>query len=484
MKIKLIAPAGKTRAFLDWQDPIGMRSHRRMAAPLSLPILAGLTPSDIEIEIIDEYIEPIDFDDKVDLVGITFMTYIAPRAYKIATEFRKRGIPVILGGIHVSMLPDEALQYADSICIGEAEELWPGIIDDFKKQQLKKTYIASRQFDLTKSCIPKWNLLKHNFYNFHMLQTSRGCPFDCDFCCVKAFFGGGYRVKETPFILKEIELLKEIDSQKAFFINDDNILGNISFARKLFNEFTKLNIRWFCQSSINLYKFPDLIELMYKSGCRSVFIGFESISQKSIDLMNKERSNSVDEYNNAIKTIQSYGISVFGSFILGGDGDDNTIFEKTVSFINNSDIVFSLINILTPPPKTRLYDRLNGEKRIVERDWSKYDGTNVCFKPLNMSIKELEDGYRYVLKSIYAYNSIIKRLDNVWKEGLLLKNKSLISDLFSSKEKLFLVLKTIFDTDVDRKNFLWKNLYKSYNHKTVALSPLLMALSFHDFANF
>jgi len=478
MKIKLIAPREKYEGLLNWHDPLGMRKNKGWALPLALPTLAALTPPDINVSIVDENVEPIDFEEKIDLVGISFMTPAATRAYEIADEFRKRGICVVLGGIHVSMLPEEGAKHADSVVIGEAEDIWSDLINDFKNGRLKNVYRCDTQADLNKSPIPRWDLGKATLYNFHMLQISRGCPFDCDFCSVKVFLGEGVRYKPIGNIIKELEFLKKLDTKKIIFFADDNILGDIEHLKDLLNSIMPLNIRWFCQASINLAQHSKLLEAMYKSGCRQVFIGFESLSQESLDLMNKGRTNRVNEYVAAVDKIHSYGISVFGSFMLGNDGDDKEIFSRTIEFINKSNIVFSLINIITPPPGTRLYKKLQEENRISTYDWEKYTGEWVCFQPKKMSAEELQQKYYITLQNIYSYDAILKRLNVLWGRGLLIKRGNDILNKFA-KERLYLSIRGILDNDRARRKFILRSLW---NPKTTALSPLLMAMSFHDFA--
>lgn len=477
IKIKLIAPAESNQHLLNWRDPLGIRKNKGWAIPLALPTLAALTPADTEVSIIDENVE-IDYQEPADLVGISFMTPLAKRAYQIADNYRKNGSTVVLGGVHVSMLPEEGLSHADAIVVGEAEESWPDLINDYRSKKLRKIYESSKQTDLSNLLVPRWDLCKINHYNFHMLQFSRGCLFDCDFCSVKAFFGKGVRYKPIENVLKELEALKKIDDKKVIFFADDNIICDICYIKKLLQVILPMKIRWFCQASINLANHSELLNLMYKSGCRQVFIGFESLSQESLNLMNKGAVNKVDAFISSVEKIQSYGISVFSSFVLGNDSDDKDIFEKTATFIEKSNIAFSLINVITPLPGTRLYRKLYESHRLISDNWENYNGKTVCFKPSKMTADELQEGYVSVLKKIYSYKKVYIRLHKLWQKGLLLRKKNYFLDLLN-QEKVYLFIASLFDKNVERKRFLLKSVF---NKKNPALSPILMALSFHDFA--
>ncbi|MCM8781233.1 MAG: B12-binding domain-containing radical SAM protein, partial [Candidatus Omnitrophica bacterium] len=291
MKIKLIAPARKPEwgeSFWDLKTLCKLTGRKAGGAPLALPTLAALTPSDVEVVLTDENVEPINFDEKVDLVGITGITCVIPRSYEIADEFKKRGVPVVMGGIHVSMLPEEAIRHCDSVVIGEAEEIWEQVVRDAQKGNLQKFYRAPRFPDLTNSPIPRWDLLKNDKYCYFTIQTGRGCPYDCDFCSVKVFNGRGYRHKTIDSVIEEIKTLQKIDYKKLIFFTDDNLLASPKYSEELMQRLIPLKIKtWWCQSSVNRLKDDRLLDLMYRAGCRVIFVGLESVSQKNLDVMNK-----------------------------------------------------------------------------------------------------------------------------------------------------------------------------------------------------
>ena len=412
MKLLLIAPYDRSiRTFLDY-DLIIQKSGVKIKAniaPLSLPTLAALTPENIDIHLVDEQVDTIDFNEDVDLVGITFMTYIAPRAYEIADVFRKRNIKVILGGIHATMLPEEAIKHADSVVIGEAENIWSQVVKDFQNHNLKPFYKSETPPDLANSPIPRWDLLRKGAYLNYSLQTTRGCPQDCDFCSVKAFAGKTYRHKPVENVIKEIICLKKITNSNRFVFNDDNIIANKTYATELFEALIPLKIKWTSQASVAIARDNELLSLAAKSGLTHIFIGIESISEKSLKSVNKG-INKVAEYKNIIQKIQSYGIQVFGSFILGLDADDENTPQRILDFSIENKLLCVMVSVLTPYPGTRLFNRMLDEKRIIHQDWGKYTNNEVCYQPKLYSVDSLQEKYIQLYKDLYSAPNIIKRI--------------------------------------------------------------------------
>jgi len=474
MRIKLIVPARKAEWGVDfWRfKAIGeLVGKKALLAPLALPTLAALTPQDVEVILTDENVERIDFDSEVDLVGITFMTSLAPRAYEIADEFRARGIKVVLGGIHASMLPEEAAQHADSVVIGEAEETWPQLIRDFKKHRLQKFYKASSFPDLDRP-IPRWDLLKSKSYLCNMLQVGRGCPNNCDFCSVTAFNGRKYRHKPLEKVVKEIQTLQEIDKDKIIFFADDNFLSIPAYSKALLKLLIPLRIKWWCQASVNRLRDDGLLKLLHDSGCEAIFVGFESVSQATLDLMNKGAVNKVEEYIQILGKVKSRGIVVFGSFIFGSDIEGEDAFERTAKFIADAGIPLAMINILTPCPGTPLYERLEKEGRILHKDWWKYNAEFTCFNP-KMDLETLEQGRRWVLQQIYSYEALYQRFTEVWANG------GVVEDYLGKKEEFLLLFKTLLSRDINRTSFVLKGLWKQ---RSTSLGLLALGMNFHDYA--
>ena len=481
MKIKLIFPKGQYHNFWDPRTSVLLSGKRYSSIPLSLPTLAALCPVHDEVEIIDENIDDIDFERPADLVAISFFTAFAVRAYEIADEFRRRGVKVVLGGIHASALPDEGLAHADSVMIGEAEDVWPQIVEDCRNNKLKSKYQSAEKPDLQKLVIPRWDLLDVKKYNFFTIQSTRGCPFNCEFCSVSNFFGRGFRTKPIDNVIQEIKYLKKLVGNKTIVFADDNFIGNPKYAKELIIKLIENGINnWWCQASINLSNEDELLNLMAKSGCKQVFIGFESLSEESLTLMNK-KVNLAHDFLKSVSKIHSYGISVFGSFIVGYDGDGKDVFKKTVDFINTSKIAFALVGLLVPFPDTPLYKRLEKEERLVCRDWDKYNGEHVCFLPKKMDAEELEEGHRWVLKNIYSYNSLYNRLDNLWDRGVLIKKDGMGPLKNISLKKLAVISKALFNKDFredkNRVKFLLRSIFHKNNPRFFSI---FSAIDFHD----
>lgn len=375
-----------------------------LAPPLGLLTLAGLTPSDIDVFLVDERIEPIDFDIDVDLVGISALTADAPRAYRISEKFKKRGVKVVLGGMHVSALPEEALMYSDSVVVGEAEELWPHLLEDFKKKALKEIYFPDNYPNLSLVPWARRELLKHDVKYVDMVQTTRGCPYNCNFCSVSSILGRKIRTRPVKNVVQEIKKLKS----KLIFIVDDNILANPPYAKKLFQALRPLKKKWIAQASSNFLNRERLLNIASKAGCKGVFIGLESISPSNLKAMNKMH-NVVSKYKEVIKKVHDFGIGVVGSFMFGLDEDTPSCFNRTLEFAKKAKIDLASFSILTPYPGTRLYHQMIKEGRIIEKDWTKYDSAHPVFNPKRMSPEKLQQGLNWIYKEFYQLNNIFNR---------------------------------------------------------------------------
>lgn len=402
MKLALISP--------ELQDSCYSFSKKEVRSfwfpRLSLTTLAAHTPRDIEVRIIDEGVEKIDFDMDVDLVGISAMTFLSPRAYEISDIFRKRGVKVVLGGIHPTAMPEEAKEHADAVVIGEAEEIWLTLLDDFKKGKLKPFYKMDNLPSLDGLPPQRLELLKPGAYmTNNCLQASRGCPYGCDFCSVTNFFGNTFRLRPVKDVVEEIAAL---DGKFVVFV-DDNIAGNKAYARELFKALIPLKKQWGSQASITLARDPELLELAAKSGCTSLFVGIESVSQETLASANKS-FNKVSDYEKSIKMFHDHGILINAGMIFGFDNDDETVFERTVDFLQRNRVGLVLFSILTPFPGTGFYKRLESEGRIIDKNWSHYDGRNVVFKPKNLSPEALQDGFHWAYHKFYSIPSILNRI--------------------------------------------------------------------------
>ena len=399
MKIKIICPR--------WPEGSLWRHFIFRFPYLSLTTLAALTPEDVEVTIEDENVQEINFLDQPDLVAVSIITPLANRGYAIADQFRKISIPVVIGGFHATWMAEEAGQHADAVALGEAEMVWFQVIEDFKKRSLQKFYKAEGRSDLQNLPIPRRNLLPKRAYFFtNTMQISRGCPFQCDFCSVTAFFGHTCRLRPLEEVRKELELL--LQKTNFIFFVDDNIIGNPAYARELFSLLKEYRVKWLSHASINIAESEDLLEKAGESGCYGLFIGFESLSQKTLQ-SHRKTANRADRYRELIKKIHDQGIGVEGSFIFGSDEDDPSVFHQVVEFCEETKIDAAVFAILTPYPGTRLYEQYTREDRILSRNWDLYDMNHVVYKPRGMSIDQLQEGHDWANQRFYSYPSMLKR---------------------------------------------------------------------------
>jgi radical SAM superfamily enzyme YgiQ (UPF0313 family) len=399
LKIKLISPKMSLR-------PMDSEFKRLMSPSLSLVTLAALTPKAHIVYIEDENLKPINFSDNPDFVGITVSVDTAFRAFEIAKIYRDKGVKVIFGGIHASSNPEAVSEHCDSVCIGEAEELWPSILEDFSTGQLKPRYFYSGTTDLRKVPLPAWSLISKKDYLYNnVIVTSRGCPFECEFCYNSSdYTNKRYRYRPIERVIEEI---KALDKKRIMFI-DDNLLGNLNWTNELIENLRPLKLFWHAAVSANIVKYPDLVKRMSDSGCKSLFIGFESLNKESIQSIRKTQ-NIVNEYNTLIKLLHNSGIMVNASLVFGFDHDTKKTFDQTLEWLVSNKIETMTAHILTPYPGTKLYDRLIKENRIIDYDLRKYNTSNVVFLPKNMTPDELKDGYLKIYKDFYSLKNIIKR---------------------------------------------------------------------------
>lgn len=387
--------------------------------PLNLGYLAALTPDGWDIEIIDENSRRLDFDNdwKADLVALTSTTCNTPRAYEIANYFRDKGIKTVMGGIHASMLPDEALGFVDAVVVGEADKVWKELIEDFNSGCLKKIYEGVNG-PLDKMVWPRRDLYSKNYkIKVGVMQTARGCPMNCDFCSVSAFNGCIYRQRPIKDVLDEIE---SIGSKIIFFI-DDNILGHGKLAERRAIELFKgiadrrLNIRWASQASINFADNDEVLEWAQKSGCFALFVGFESLNVETLKRMHKTRNlqEGTARYKEIIKRFHSHGIGIVGSFVFGYDEDNADTFKNVKNFIFDSKLDGSQFSFLTPLPGTKLYERVKDTDRLIyknyPKDWIHYDVGTVVLKPQNMTPEQLRDEVLNLYRETASTSMSIKR---------------------------------------------------------------------------
>ena len=425
MRVTLVSPGRQRKK----PGIIGKAFH---VPPLSLGVLASLTPPDVELNLIDENLRDIDYDDVPDLVGITCLTAVAPRVYEISRNFRERGAKVVLGGMHPSAMPLEAQQHADSVVVGEAEGVWPRILTDFQANSLQRFY-KGKPPEPGQIATPSRQIFEgQGYYVKGTVQTSRGCPYGCDFCSVQRFFGNKFRFRSVPAVVDEIRAL----AVKFIAFVDDNIAGSHAYARELFTAITPLKVKWICQAPINIGKDPELLRLMYRAGCRGVFIGFESIAPESLKEVGKS-VNIAGKFKEYIKRIHDAGISVEGAFIFGFDNDNRDVFKRTMDFIVNAKIDFAQFAILTPFPGTNLAARLKKEDRITTYDWNKYDIAHAVYRPAQMTATQLEEGRMWAEQEFYSVKRTIGRMFNLGKRVRYLIPMAILNASYRSHIKSY-----------------------------------------------
>jgi len=386
------APSRKTKAF-------------RFSMLPSLSAAAAMPPY-VQTRIVDEDVEPIDFGIDADVIGISFMTYNAPRAYAIADEFRARGKAVIFGGCHPTFLPEEAKEHADAVCIGEAEPNVPAMMADFVAGRLQPFYDRGPA-DLKGLRIPDRSLIRQSAYiTPYAIQATRGCRYRCKFCSVAAFHRYHFRTRPIDEVIAELRLL----GRNVIFI-DDNLVADRDYAKELFARMIPLGKRWGSQGSIDMASDDELLRLARASGCRGMFIGLESLSQENLRGCNKHFCLAKD-YVRAIAKIHAAGIGVYAGIVFGMDGDTPEVFGSTLDFLDEAKVDALQVTILTPFPGTPLFEELDREGRIFDKDWAKYDFGHVVFEPRSMSPQTLQAGHDWACRKFYALRPTLQR---VWR---------------------------------------------------------------------
>jgi len=413
-KLLLISPFFSDRVKKPTEKPF-------LIPPLNLPIVASLTPQDYEVVLVDENIEDTDFEQDVDLVGITAMTAQAPRAYRIADTWRKRGVRVVMGGIHPTAVPEEAAQHSDAVVIGEVENIWAQVIKDAETNGLKKFYRSVERPCLKELPYPRLDLLRSDRYIVcNVIQVFRGCPFNCRFCSVTNFFGNTYRYKPVDDVVREVQLRVGNTRKSRFFgFVDDNIGGLPSYAKELFTRLIPFHIIWGGQASLTIARDRELMRIFERSGCKALFIGLESASQAALHESNKNFLK-VSQFKEAIKIIHDHGIGVEGAFIFGFDDDDHGVFERTVEFADRIGVDAAQFGILTPFPGTAVWEKMVQEHRIISDDWARYTIGHVVFDPKKMSPERLQEGADWAWREFYSLRKIGKRFIRSLNYGLKL----------------------------------------------------------------
>jgi radical SAM superfamily enzyme YgiQ (UPF0313 family) len=437
-------------------------------------VLAAVTPPEHKLTFLDEEIEELDFKKvKADIIGIMAMSVQAVRAYYLADEFRRRGYTVVIGGIHASSCPDEAMEHVDAVFIGESENSWPAMLEDFKNGRLKKRYDVKDYPPITKLASPKIDVVRHSSYSVLPLQATKGCPYNCDFCCIEFSSGHRYRMKPVEQVVEEIKAYEKLNKRlpkKRYHFNDDNLYVNRDYTIKLFKAIAKLNIQWMGMGSINTIKDDEVIKLMAESGCRNFNVGFESISEENLKQMTKV-ANSADEFYTASQKLISHGIVPGGYFIFGFDNDDEGSFRRTIDFTIKNHIINPYFQIMTPFPGTQVHERL--KDRIFDKLWSHYGSQKCVFYPIKLSPKQLEAGLYSSTGETTNLDTIKEHLKYFWSHGPWKTNPRLT---MMERILLRLLALVIWKKEEYREFLLWA----AKQPDAVDMYQIVSAVAFND----
>lgn len=402
MKVVLISPRGPL-----YRHKSGIFGKSLRYAPLTLSTLAALVPAELNVELslFDEGIEDIPDDLQADLIGISAITGTAPRSYELAARFRERGTPVVLGGVHPTLCPDEAQQHADSIVTGYAEDTWPQLLCDFAQRKMKARYQQDPELDLAGRPLPRRDLIGLERYSApNTIEATRGCIHHCRFCVVPSAWGRP-RQKPVAEVVKELEAM---DCKSVIFL-DLNLIADENYAKTLFREMAHLNMTWAGLATTKIAWDEELLSLASKSGCRGLLVGFETVSLNSL-AESAKKFNAHQSYESVIERLHDSGIAIMGTFVFGFDADEPDIFHRVTEFVIKNKIDLPRYSILTPFPGTPLHRRLDAEGRILSKNWELYDGQHVVYQPARMSVSELRLGIEQAWKNTYSWGNIARRL--------------------------------------------------------------------------
>ncbi|MDD5491246.1 MAG: radical SAM protein [bacterium] len=405
MKILLVQPAGEKVRIKNEQEAVPKRNMLRFSV-LPLTIVAALTPSEHQVDICDENVEKLDFNTDADVVGISFMTALAERAYDLAAEFRKRRKIIVAGGYHPTFCTDEVKEHFDSVIVGDAEGLWQEFIGDIGKGAIKKVYRHDSLCDLKMSPIPRNDLINRNkkyYATTYAIQTGRGCAHSCKYCSITAFHRNTYRRKLKEAVMEELKTVP-----KNFIFVDDNIISEPEFAKQLFRAMVPLKKRWVSQCSLKIADDQELLSLAAQAGCKGLFIGIETLNEGNLEKIEKT-FNERSQYLEKINKIRTAGIGIIAGIIVGLDQDKTDVFENMLRFLLQAEIDAVQVNIFTPLPGTSIFEEYTHDGRIFDHCWAHYDFRHCVFCPKNMTSEELQAGADWLYHEFYRLDRILFR---------------------------------------------------------------------------
>jgi len=395
--------------YLSKQNHTLLKTGMKPLVPLTLPYVAALTPEGWDVTLVDEQIQDVDVNSKPDVVAITTWTIHSIRAYDIADEFRRQGVPVIMGGPHVWFDPQEAARHCDAIGIGEGEPIWARMLEDAANGRLQKVYHAPQMPSLSGLPLPRWDMLdlrKYGPFKTYSLMSSRGCPMQCDFCSERLYLGGGYRIRPTAEVIEDIQHT----GAKSIFFGDSDFGGKRARAMELMEAMIPLKVRWSALWTSNLCSDAEYMDLAKRSGLLHLNIGIESINEETLKGMNK-KFNKVNRYSELLGNLRKRGISYSLNFIFGWDNETPDVFRSTLNFLEQEKVPVAYFNILTPEKGTMFYERMKSEDRILKLDEiGRWPGQSCYIKPQYCSPEEMVNNVQHIYREFYSWKSIVKRL--------------------------------------------------------------------------
>ena len=460
---------------------------KRAFFDLGIQTVMACTPPGVKIDLFDEYTAPVDYDVKTDLVALSAKTSSVSYAYEVARRFRAKGKRVVLGGVHASLRPEEALEHVDCVVTGEAELLWPEVVRDLENGKLKERYDAVGSPPMDKIPIPAWGRSKPDGYLFHQVQTTRGCPFRCRFCSVPDISGQDVRFKPAARVIEELRALPQsrgpIASGKPLYVVDDNFVSDARYTKELLRAMIPLRRAgqipsWSAETTINVAEDEEVLDLLRDAGCSTLVIGFESVTEASLSAMNKP-VNFCLPYHEAVERIHARGMTIAGNFIVGFDTDTLGVFQQTLDFVQKTGIVYPSFSIFTPMPGTKLFDEYEAAGRLDHEAWHLYDTRHVVFEPTNMTREELMDGYIWLYERAYCADNLYDRVERSWKRRA--RGSNLVERAFVSARLAAEMLRG----DSELRSHFKQGIQLMMNRRLNAdAGQLLYLLDAYDFARF
>jgi radical SAM superfamily enzyme YgiQ (UPF0313 family) len=450
-KLLLLSPKQKYLNYPAHSELAKIFGKRRFMIPLALPLLAAMTPDHYEIRILDEELEPLDMSYKPDIVGVTTLAATISRAYELGDIFRKQGTKVVFGGPYASFMTEESLLHADSVVIGEAEGLWEQCLTDFENGTMQPIYRSDEGVPYKRSKPPRWDLVDMGKIFQTGIQTSRGCPFNCDFCLVSKIFGRKMRYREVDDVVTEIRSAPS----KYFFFVDDNLTINRRYAKELMKALIPLKISWGCMCSLDVAQDEELLELMAEAGCFNILIGFESLNPDSLDETHKKHNKAATIYEEAIRKIHAHGMHINASFVVGFDNDTAEEFDRIFDFTLKMNLPNVNLHLLAAPPGSETHKKYREEGRLFNCKPELGVGHFPTIHYMNMSQIEIFDKYMETIAKLYSFDTVRKKAEALFSAGTFTRLGGDIPAWLKARLTWITVKEFLLTTDPERRKLLW-----------------------------